>query len=183
MRKFKTLNLTITMLGLAAMLLSSGCATKRRTAGGTGFSSDEFGPGEVLTGGFSEGDYTMPGESFTSLTPASAGSFEPVYFGYDNYQVPANEYGKLDQVADFLRSNANVVLVVEGHCDERGSNEYNMSLGEYRAQSLRSYLVSAGIDVERIQTVSYGEEKPAVMGTGEEVWRLNRRGEFMLYQR
>ena len=74
------------------------------------------------------------------------------------------------------------VLVVEGHCDERGSNEYNLSLGENRAQAIRATLVSKGIAADRIQTRSYGEEKPAAIGSGESVWSLNRRGEFSLYQ-
>ena len=79
--------------------------------------------------------------------------------------------------------NAGVVLLVEGNCDERGTNEYNMSLGEFRAQSIRNALVAQGIDPARIQTVSYGEEKPAVPGSGESAWRLNRRGDFAFFQR
>lgn len=82
-----------------------------------------------------------------------------------------------------LQQNANHVLVVEGHCDERGSNEYNLSLGENRAISVRTRLVQLGVQGDRIQTRSYGEEKPAVAGSGEEAWRLNRRGEFSLFQK
>ncbi len=182
MRTSRAFHCTILVFGLAAMLASTGCATKRRATAGTP-APDEFGAGDVLTGGFTEGGLPMPGESFTTLPPAGSATFAPVYFGYDNYQIPASEYSKIDQVAEFLRSNPATVLVIEGHCDERGSSEYNMSLGEYRAQSLRSYLVSAGIAPERIQTVSYGEEKPAALGTGEDVWRQNRRGEFAMYQR
>ena len=74
-------------------------------------------------------------------------------------------------------------MVVEGNCDERGSNEYNMSLGENRALAVRSHLVNLGISADRIQTRSYGEEKPAVTGTGEEVWHLNRRCEFARFQK
>ena len=85
-------------------------------------------------------------------------------------------------VAQDLLQNMKHVLVVEGHCDERGSNEYNLSLGENRAQAIRATLVSKGIAADRIQTRSYGEEKPAAIGSGESVWSLNRRGEFSLYQ-
>ena len=73
-------------------------------------------------------------------------------------------------------------MIVEGNCDERGSNEYNLSLGELRAIAIRDYLVSLGIDAQRIQSKSYGEEKPAVAGQGESVWAKNRRGEFAVFQ-
>ena len=75
------------------------------------------------------------------------------------------------------------MVVVEGHCDERGSNEYNMSLGENRAIIIRNYLVQNGIAADRIQTRSYGEEKPAVMGSDESAFSRNRRGEFAIYQK
>ena len=116
------------------------------------------------------------------LQPVQGITFQPVYFGFDSYSLPPQEMAKIDQVAQDLLQNNKHVVVVEGHCDERGSNEYNLSLGENRAQAIRARLVSLGVAADRIQTRSYGEEKPAAMGTGEAVWRLNRRGEFALYQ-
>ena len=74
------------------------------------------------------------------------------------------------------------MVIVEGNCDERGSNEYNLSLGELRAISIRDYLVTLGIDAQRIQSKSYGEEKPAVTGHDEGAWSKNRRGEFAVFQ-
>jgi peptidoglycan-associated lipoprotein len=74
------------------------------------------------------------------------------------------------------------VVLIDGHCDERGSNEYNLSLGEQRAQTIRGYIVSLGIDGGRVQTRSFGEEKPASPGRSEEAYRLNRRGEFGIYK-
>ena len=109
--------------------------------------------------------------------------FAPVYFAFDSYALPPSEVSKVEQVAQHLQQNAGHVLVVEGHCDERGSNEYNLSLGENRALAVRSYLVNLGVAADRIQTRSYGEEKPAVAGSGEEAWHLNRRGEFALFQK
>ena len=91
--------------------------------------------------------------------------------------------GKIDAVAQHLESNADRVVVVEGNCDERGSNEYNMALGENRAGIIRNYLVQCGIDASRIQTRSFGEEKPAVVGSDESAWAKNRRGEFVIYQK
>ncbi len=117
------------------------------------------------------------------LQPVTDIRFNPVYFGFDSYSIPPQEMPKINAVAQDLLQNNNHVLVVEGHCDERGSNEYNLSLGENRAQTIRSILVNLGVAADRIQTRSYGEEKPAVIGSGEETWRLNRRGEFALYQR
>ena len=110
-------------------------------------------------------------------------NFEPVYFGFDSTVVPQGELGKIDAVVQHLTSRTDRVVVVEGNCDERGSNEYNMSLGEQRAIIVRNYLVQNGIAADRIQTRSYGEEKPAVDGHDEGAWSRNRRGEFAIYQK
>lgn len=118
-----------------------------------------------------------------TMQPVSGVKFAPVYFAFDSYALAPSEVSKIEQVAQHLQQNATHVVVVEGNCDERGSNEYNLSLGENRALAVRSYLVNLGVAADRIQTRSYGEEKPAVAGTGEEVWRLNRRDEFALYQK
>ncbi len=118
-----------------------------------------------------------------TLAPVEGVKFAPVYFALDSYALAPSEGAKADQVAQHLLANAGHVLVVEGHCDERGSNEYNLALGENRALALRDYLTRLGVSGDRIQTRSYGEEKPAVAGAGEEAWRLNRRGEFALYQK
>ena len=118
-----------------------------------------------------------------TMQPVTGVKFSPVYFAFDSYALAPSEVSKIEQVAQHLQQNASHVLVVEGNCDERGSNEYNLALGENRAQAVRSHLVSLGIAADRIQTRSFGEEKPAVAGSGEEAWRLNRRGEFSLYQK
>ena len=89
---------------------------------------------------------------------------------------------KIEAVAQHLTQRPNRVVIVEGNCDERGSNEYNLVLGENRAISIRDYLVQLGIDEKRIQTKSYGEEKPAVTGSNEGAWSKNRRGEFAVFQ-
>ncbi len=110
-------------------------------------------------------------------------AFAPVYFGLDSTVISSGEIGKVDAVVQHLTDRQDRVVVVEGHCDERGSNEYNMSLGEARAVILRNYLVESGIAEDRIQTRSYGEERPAVEGTGESAWSKNRRGEFAIFQK
>ena len=106
--------------------------------------------------------------------------FEPVYFGFDASNLQQSEMAKIEKVAAHLKQTGRVVIV-EGNCDERGSNEYNLSLGEIRAIAIRDYLVTLGVDAEKIQTKSYGEEKPAVVGANEAAWSKNRRGEFAVY--
>jgi len=106
---------------------------------------------------------------------------DPVYFSYDSFQVQSSELSKIERVAEMMRGEPGLTLVTEGHCDERGSNEYNMSLGEHRALAIRANLVTLGIDGSRIQTRSYGEEQPADPGHSEASWRMNRRVEFVFY--
>ena len=108
--------------------------------------------------------------------------FTPVYFGFDASQLAPAELAKIEAVAQHLQSKPNRVVIVEGNCDERGSNEYNLSLGDLRAIAIRDYLVTLGIDAQRIQSKSYGEEKPAVAGHNESAWSKNRRGEFAVFQ-
>jgi len=109
-------------------------------------------------------------------------AFAPVYFGYDSAQLAPVETAKIEQVAQHLMQNSGQVLVVEGHCDERGSNEYNLSLGEQRANAIRTYLINLGVAGDRMQTRSFGEEKPVSAGHDESSWHLNRRGEFAVYK-
>ena len=128
-------------------------------------------------------DINAAGRNFEDLyTRGTDVSFAPVYFGFDSTVVPQGELGKIDAVAQHLAVHSSRVVVVEGNCDERGSNEYNMSLGENRAIIIRNYLVQNGIGADRIQTRSYGEEKPAVVGGDESAWSKNRRGEFVIFQ-
>lgn len=124
------------------------------------------------------------GKHFDELyTRCTDVSFMPVYFGFDSTVVPQAELGKIEAVSSHLSDNANRVVIVAGHCDERGSDEYNMSLGENRAIIVRNYLVENGIAADRIETRSYGKERPAVVGDGEEFWCKNRRAEFEIFSK
>ena len=124
----------------------------------------------------------LPFDKDPNYTRCTDVEFEPVYFGFDASNLAASELVKIEAVAQHLKENADRVVIVEGNCDERGSNEYNLELGSLRAISIRDYLATLGIDGNRIQTKSYGEEKPAVQGSGEEAWARNRRGEFAIYK-
>ena len=109
--------------------------------------------------------------------------FAPVYFGFDADVLAPSELAKIEAVAQHLKLKTDRVVIIEGNCDERGSNEYNLVLGEQRAIRIFDYLVKQlGIDERRVQTKSYGEEKPAVVGSDEAAWSKNRRGEFAVYQ-
>ena len=99
-----------------------------------------------------------------------------VYFAYDSDMLVPSETGKLDAIADFMNQQKVLGLVIEGHCDQRGTDEYNRALGERRANAIRAYLTGRGIADNRLKTVSYGKDKPAVQGSGDAVWRQNRRG-------
>ena len=128
------------------------------------------------------GDWTEPGQSIggvDDLEPIPGIKLPTVYFSYDKENLGTTEQKKLDQVAVYLNANTTVYLIIEGHCDERGSLEYNRSLGERRALSVKDYLAVAGVPSERLRTISYGEEKPAVGGTGETVFSKNRRAELI----
>jgi len=106
-------------------------------------------------------------------------TFEPVYFLFDQNMILKTQEDKLIKVADYLKSNAAAGVVIEGNCDERGTTEYNRALGEKRAIAAKTFLMDQGIAENRIKTISYGEERPAETGTGEDVFRLNRRDEFI----
>lgn len=106
--------------------------------------------------------------------------FQIVYFDFDKYNVRGDQRAALDQNAAVLRDNPKVVIKIEGHCDERGTVEYNLALGDRRANAVKKYLTDLGIPADRIETISYGKERPAVMGTGEEVWSKNRRAAFRI---
>ncbi len=110
-------------------------------------------------------------------------SFAPVYFGFDATSIRPDELGKVEAVARHLADNPDRVVSIEGNCDERGSNEYNMSLGEDRAIIISNFLAQNGIARDRMETISRGETNPAVEGSGESVWSQNRRGEFIIWKK
>ncbi len=105
---------------------------------------------------------------------------ETVYFDYDKSAVKSSEVPRVQRVAAYLKSNPTAQLLVEGNCDERGTEEYNRSLGERRALAVRELLVTSGVAPERVTTVSFGEDKPSDPGHDEAAWTKNRRAEFVV---
>lgn len=98
-----------------------------------------------------------------------------VYFKYDSSDVTEVSRVRLAKQAEWLREHPGVNIVIEGHCDERGTREYNLALGDRRANSVKRLLVDRGVADTRVEVISYGKERPAAIGVGEDVWKLNRR--------
>ncbi len=108
---------------------------------------------------------------------------KPIYFDFDKYDIRPADAKVLDANAQWLKSNADQLALIEGHCDERGTNEYNLALGERRAKSTMNYLVSQGVQASRITIISYGEERPVCTQKNEECWSKNRRAQFLVKPR
>ena len=188
--KFSTI---LAVFAVALAVATTGCKYDKSGKGAGG----DAATGSDISGAGSDinGSEAGAGAESGSIASASEGKFEdlytrctdvdftPVYFGFDSTVVPQGELGKIDAVAQHLTQKTDRVVVVEGNCDERGSSEYNMTLGENRAIIIRNYLVQNGIAADRIQTRSYGAEKPAVDGHDESAWAKNRRGEFAIFQK
>lgn len=117
-------------------------------------------------------------ERAAALAAARTAFATVIYFGYDQSTLTADARSALDAKLPLLRANMNVRIRIAGHTDDRGSDAYNIALGQRRAAAAKKYLVDAGIAADRIETVSFGEDRPAMMGTGEENWSKNRRDEF-----
>lgn len=103
-----------------------------------------------------------------------------VHFAFDSSTVRSEDQSKVAAVADYLKANKSAAVLVEGHCDERGTEEYNRALGDRRAIAIREQLVTLGVDATQVDTITFGEDRPLVQGSGEDAWRQNRRGEFVL---
>jgi peptidoglycan-associated lipoprotein len=111
-----------------------------------------------------------------------AQNVKDVFFDYDKYDIRADQVPQLAASARFLAQHPNMHLLIEGHCDERGSTEYNLGLGDNRANAVKEALIRAGVSADRVRTISYGKEKPFCTESNEQCWQQNRRGHFV-YQK
>lgn len=153
-----------TAIAVSAVLGLAGCSS---TGGSDMKASEDAKPRETV--------------SQTTVQPpaAPAARLETVYFELDRSDLGAEARQELSTSAEWIRSQPELgVVTIEGHCDERGSEAYNVALGMRRAEAVRSYLVGLGVPKARLEVVTYGESRPAVTGSGEGVWRLNRRSEM-----
>lgn len=130
---------------------------------------------------------SIPGiEAFQdpSTNPRLAGVFRNVHFGYNSSLIKGQENLEIvKNVADYMRQNPNTYIFVEGHCDERGPEAYNLALGSHRSNGVRNILIQEGVNPDNIFTISYGRERPIIIGHDDESWAQNRRAEFKVYQR
>lgn len=150
---------------LAALLLLAACSSPPQTP-----PAAPGGPGAYGGPGVGSGN-VVPGSQ--QDLEASAG--DRVFFAFDRSDITPEAQETLARQADWLRRYPNVTVTIEGHCDERGTREYNLALGERRAQAAKNVLVALGIPASRISTISYGKERPAVVGSTEEAYAQNRR--------
>lgn len=200
----RSILVNLLVLGLVVTLGGFGCKTKPK--GLTPINGQKAAVANPGTGPFVNPGGVGPGTGVTGVQPvdlakgpegttalAGMDTFEnfnanrevfqayTVHFDFDRSTVKEGERSKVEAVAAYLKTApADNALLVEGHCDERGTEEYNRALGERRALALREYLINLGIGAERIRTISYGKDKPVDFGHDEAAWAKNRRGEFLL---
>ena len=157
----------------AAALLLAACQTapeaSKATAGKGGAAAAAAPPAATMEQG------GMPGVTPGTQADLVANVGDRIFFDFDKSDVRSDQRQRLDAWADWLKKYPQVTAVIEGHCDERGTREYNLALGERRASSAKNYLVAKGVDAKRLQTISYGKERPAVLGSNEASWSQNRR--------
>ena len=161
-------------ISIFMVLFVAACATTPKD------SADSSGSGSSSSGGdvSSEGSITE-----TTGSGIVSGSQEDlivnvgdrVFFGYDSSDLDSDALELLQDQVAWLKQNSDVTVTIEGHCDERGTREYNLALGEKRAQAVKNYLIGLGINPDRVSTISYGKERPAVVGSNDGAWAQNRR--------
>ena len=186
----------VTMMSLLlAGLMITGCAKRPATTAAT-----TAAPAPAPPATSSAPAPTQPAPSSGAAAPAApaapgqtprpspkefmaVAALKEVYFDFDKYDIRAEDAKTLDANAAWLKSNADNLVLIEGHCDERGTNEYNLALGERRAKATMNYLVSQGIQANRITIISYGEERPVCSEKTEACWAKNRRASFLVKPR
>jgi peptidoglycan-associated lipoprotein len=190
-KKLWLMLIVIISVGLAFSV--SGCAKKKVTAEeemGAVVEETAPGPGEAGYEKIYEEAMTAKEESLEAqaviekepevLEGRTSAPLLPIYFDFDKSNIRENQRDRIEKNAAFLKENKVVRVRIEGNCDERGTNEYNMALGERRAISAKKYLVNLGIHEDRMHTISYGEEKPLLYGHDEYSWAQNRRDDFVM---
>ncbi|MBF0586796.1 peptidoglycan-associated lipoprotein Pal [Prosthecochloris sp. N3] len=165
------------VIGYTAVIVAlclGGCASESgRQASG----SDAAGAG---VSGYDGGPVSGYSAQQEALRAEAARVLKDVFFGFESADIDVRSALQLKRNAEWLRTHPSVRVMIEGHCDERGTAEYNMALGERRAEMAKEFLVKAGVSASRMQTVSYGEERPFDPGHDESAWAQNRRAHFVV---
>ena len=162
------------------MLKVVSAAAMMATIALTGCSAKRTGTSEVVVApmGVPGGVGCAVVTNSTSVITAADGNPNAVYFGFDSSEIDAQGQAVLNQQAQFLQANPSARVAIAGHTDERGSREYNLALGERRAQAAQAYLATSGVSASRMEAISYGEDQPADPGHDESAWAKNRRAEI-----
>ncbi len=156
----------------AVLLLAAACSSKPAETGAANTSGTNT--GAATTANVPQGPAAGSVEEFTTKVG------DRVFFGFDRYDLTAEAQAQLQKIAAWLKTYPQYRFVIEGHCDDRGTREYNLALGERRATAVKNYLIALGIDASRMQTISYGKERPVCTENTEECWAQNRRGVIVL---
>ena len=152
----------------------SACSTTPKDTAdtsGSGASSDESSASESASADYSNNLSVLPGSQEDLIVNVG----DRVFFGYDSSDLDADAQELLQDQVAWLKQYSDVSVIIEGHCDELGTREYNLALGEKRAQAVKNYILSMGISSDRVSTISYGKERPAVVGSNDGAWAQNRR--------
>jgi peptidoglycan-associated lipoprotein len=163
-------NLITALLSVALIVFITGCGKKPKVEQQTKPTTGE-------TGKINPADTSKQGQTGTLSEKSSR--FATVYFDFDRYNLRDDAKADLKANVEILKSESTLKILIEGHCDERGTVEYNLALGERRAKSVRDYMTSLGIKPDRLSIISYGKERPAEMGHDEDAWAKNRRADFV----
>lgn len=166
--KLFTQSTYLTSLSLIVLLAFAGCAksVKGTGTGGPGYTGEDIIDTGVLP---NRGDFNPDNADYSVLAPYT------VYFAFDSYAIDSTERPKLEKIANWLNENGSAKILLAGHTDSRGTIQYNVGLGERRSLAVRTYLMGLGVDGNRLQTISYGEERPAQQGESEAAYKANRR--------
>jgi peptidoglycan-associated lipoprotein len=188
----RTLLLMLIMAIVSGLILGvGGCAKKKVTTEATAVEDRAPQPGEPGYEKIYEESMAAKQESLDAQAAAMGSGGEvlegrtsapllPIYFDFDKSNIKQDQRARLEKNADYLKQSQAAKVRIEGNCDERGTSEYNMALGERRAISAKKYLVNLGIHRDRIHTISYGEERPLLRGHDEFSWAQNRRDDFVI---
>lgn len=162
---------------LAALFLIAACETAPEAESG----ADSGGASNTTsTATTSTESQPLPGPAPGSQEQLTVQVGDRVFYAYDSSDLNAESQNTLQGLAAWMTTYQGVIITVEGHADERGTREYNLALGARRASSARDYLIALGVNPNRIDTISYGKERPAVLGSNESAWAQNRRGVFLV---
>ncbi len=165
------------LTAFAAALLLAACETapeETATTTGGGETASTSDPNATTTA------VEIPGPTPGSQEDLLVNVGDRVFFEFDRYDLLPDARGTVEQVAAWMAANPGTTLTIEGHCDERGTREYNLALGERRATAVRNYLTALGVSGSRLASISYGKERPAVLGSNEAAWSQNRRAVFVV---